>query len=172
MGRTASSNLKNQSFENFLPEIREFRRGSLTTVQLFPGYIFVRFDISDERVRWRSINGSRGVIKLLPTNLELPLPLPVGFVEDFRDRIMAGELDEKPLIEIVKRYSPEEIVPVLSGPFGGLQGKMLRYHKGCLVLLMHLLGGKVEVEVPNHQVRAPASLGDSRVMKMALCGSF
>jgi transcriptional antiterminator RfaH len=45
---------------------------------LFPRYLFARFDCA--MTRWRSINGSRGVVQLLTQGRD-PIPVPHGVVE-------------------------------------------------------------------------------------------
>src|SRR5258706_16252721 len=62
----ASSQLRNQGFRTFLPRRLTTRRHArkFDTVMrpLFPGYLFVQLDLS--RDRWRSINGTLGVVRL------------------------------------------------------------------------------------------------------------
>ena len=145
-GRTAKAHLKQQDYTAFLPE---FRVGNKTSIY-FPGYIFIFFDI--EGVRWRSINGTRGIIKLLPIHMEIPQPLPDGFVEDLQAFLSSGDISDERAEEMTARYLPNETVRVASGPFGGYYGTLVRYRKGSLVLLMALLGQETVVAVPNHQI--------------------
>jgi len=166
MGRTADRNLKRQKFDAWLPEIKELRGGAPTPVQLFPGYVFIRLDLEDDTVRWQAINSTRGVIKLLPHVCLEPLPIrdkvdPVTgerrqFVEEFKALIDGGELDEKPIEKVIRLFVRDETVAVAAGPLAGRLGRVLRYKKGCAILLMDLLGGKIEVEVPTHQVSSTA----------------
>lgn len=80
--RLALMNLEAQKFEVFLPQIlkttRHARRHRLVKSAVFPGYLFVRLD--PDQHRWRSVNGTIGVSRLLTAN-ERPTPAPIGVVE-------------------------------------------------------------------------------------------
>jgi transcription antitermination factor NusG len=148
MGRTARDQLSRQTFEVFLPEIREF--GEVVT--MFPGYIFVAFDRDDDSVRWKSINGTRGVIKLLPLHCENPSPIKKGFVEELLKQSADGTLTAEKAQATALRYLRDDDVPIIAGAFAGYHGKMVRYRKGSLELLTALLGQEVVLAVPLHQV--------------------
>lgn len=61
----AAREIRNQGFEVFTPLYQEKLRGGVRKVcHLFPGYIFVHIRVSHEG-RWRSINGTRGVKRLM-----------------------------------------------------------------------------------------------------------
>ena len=59
--------LKNQGFDAYLPryrkQIRHARKMQTVLRPLFPGYVFVSMDMAQQR--WRSINGTAGVISLV-----------------------------------------------------------------------------------------------------------
>ncbi len=80
----AARHLERQGFQTFTPSIvktvRHARRRMERRVALFPGYLFVRFDIG--QCAWRSINGTLGVRSLVMAG-ERPLPAPRGLVESF-----------------------------------------------------------------------------------------
>ena len=63
----AKRHLVNQGFTIYLPfyrrRVRHARRNEIVASALFPGYLFVRFDPQQDR--WRSINGTRGVVRIL-----------------------------------------------------------------------------------------------------------
>src|SRR5271154_5448708 len=75
----ANVHLVAQSFKVFLPRLRKTVRHSRkvreTISPVFPGYIFVALDV--ERDRWRSINGTFGVARLLSAEGR-PIPVPGG----------------------------------------------------------------------------------------------
>ena len=79
--------LNNQGFETYLPRYRKQVRHARKTRQvlrpLFPGYVFVNMDLGAQR--WRSINGTVGVISLVQFGSD-PAPLPDGMVEGIRAR--------------------------------------------------------------------------------------
>src|SRR5689334_17313611 len=78
----AALNLRRQRFEVFLPlsyrTIRRARQIRTTRTAFFPGYLFVAMDL--EIQRWRSIDGTLGVLELIKAN-DRPLAAPVGLVE-------------------------------------------------------------------------------------------
>ena len=59
----AEHHLRNQGFEVYVPRLRRTTRHGrqfrTTLAALFPGYVFVQFGMS--QVRWRAVNGTRGV---------------------------------------------------------------------------------------------------------------
>src|SRR5215472_13718576 len=78
----AATQLRNQGFTTFLPcqlkTRRHARRFDSVRRPLFPGYLFVQLDLA--RDRWRSVNGTLGVAKLVG-NSDLPSAAPVGSIE-------------------------------------------------------------------------------------------
>jgi transcriptional antiterminator RfaH len=74
--------LTTQGFRCFLPKFTRLRsharRKSMILEPLFPRYLFARFDC--DMTRWRSINGSRGVVQLLTQGPD-PIPVPHGVIE-------------------------------------------------------------------------------------------
>src|SRR6185312_13102273 len=63
----AKRHLVHQGFTVYLPfyrrRVRHARRNEIVASALFPCYLFVRFDPQQDR--WRSINGTRGVVRIL-----------------------------------------------------------------------------------------------------------
>ena len=72
----AELNLRRQGFDAYLPRLvrqrRHARRVDMTSVALFPGYLFVRLDA--EAQPWRVINNTFGVRRILCDG-EQPLPV-------------------------------------------------------------------------------------------------
>lgn len=147
---TAEANLQRQRFEFDSMRVRSAHGSS---VPLFPGYIFIRFDRDEPG--WRSVNGTRGVSKLLPLHLEMPIPIMVGLVEDFSAQIATGAFDHQNFGATVARHTVGEKVAVISGAWAGYCGTLSRHRKGHLYLLMSLLGRELEIPVPAHQVAGP-----------------
>ncbi len=79
--------LQRQNYSAFCPRIRRVvrhaRRSRVVEAPLFPNYLFVRMDIAVDR--WRSINGTRGVVRVL-TRDDVPGPVPAGVVEAIKER--------------------------------------------------------------------------------------
>ncbi len=75
-------NLRNQGFLAYCPRVKRTRRHArkFETVSepLFPGYVFVGIDVSEQP--WRSVNGTFGVSRIL-TDGARPVALEDGFVE-------------------------------------------------------------------------------------------
>src|SRR5258708_12278417 len=98
----ASSQLRNQGFRTFLPRRLTTRRHArkFDTVMrpIFPGYLFVQLDLS--RDRWRSINGTLGVVRLVGHS-EAPSPAPVGAIE-----AMQSPCDERDLLRASNALAP------------------------------------------------------------------
>ena len=77
----ADKNLKRQGFKPFLPMEEETRQhnGKFVTAMrpLFPGYIFVAFDVT--RGFWRTVNSTYGITRLVSSGNE-PAPVPLDLV--------------------------------------------------------------------------------------------
>jgi transcription antitermination factor NusG len=89
----AERQLVNQNYHVFLPRFlksrRHARKFETVSAPLFPRYMFITLDLT--RDRWRSVNGTYGVDRLL-TRAGEPEPLPYGLVEQLLD---AAEADGK-----------------------------------------------------------------------------
>ena len=83
----AARQLNNQNFRTFAPRFwkncRHARKVETISAPLFPRYIFVVVDRN--RDRWRSINGTLGVDRLLMYGGE-PQAVPLGVVEELNRR--------------------------------------------------------------------------------------
>lgn len=129
----AEQNLVRQDFETFSPKIskvvRHARRAIATKVALFPGYMFVRLDLS--RDRWRSVNGTFGVVGLVMEG-DLPKAVPNGIVEGF-----VAATNAMGLFETREEIAAGNTVRVLSGPFADRLGRVveLKGHERVAILL-------------------------------------
>ena len=78
----AADNLRNQNYRGFLPlqvvTRRHARKFRTELAPVFPGYMFVILDI--DRQRWRSVNGTFGVQRLIMDG-DRPLAVVPGVVE-------------------------------------------------------------------------------------------
>ena len=79
--------MSRQGFHSFLPRfrrtVRHARRQVDKLLPLFPGYLFVRLDLSTDR--WRAINGTIGVRSLV-----MRAKQPVCCPGDFVSRLVAA----------------------------------------------------------------------------------
>jgi transcriptional antiterminator RfaH len=148
----AIANLEKQNFRTFCPRFRKSRqharRVENVLVPLFPSYIFVRLDLS--RDRWRSVNGTRGVTRVIMHG-EIPQPVTPGVVESLQSRTRAdGTVDLTPRLEV------GHSVRVAYGPFADFVGTLQQLDSaGRVRVLLSLLGRSVSVAL-NGEALLPA----------------
>ena len=150
--RLAATQLDNQLYRSFLPLHLETRRHArkFTTVlaPVFPRYIFVILDI--ERQRWRSVNGTFGVQRLI-TDGERPLAVAPGVVET----LVQSSDQRGALIYKADELAIGDPVKLVSGPFAGSLGILQRLDgAGRVQILLDLLGGPVKVTAAREMVAA------------------
>jgi len=149
----AVPNLERQGYHTFCPcmrhTVRHARKSTPVMVPLFPGYVFVQLDVSADQ--WRSINGTRGVIRLI-TNGETPVAVPVGIVEDLQRRISPdGAMDWTTSLKIGDQ------VKIAEGPFAAFIGTLQKLDaSGRVRVLLDLLGRSVSVSLHAEKI-APIS---------------
>jgi transcription antitermination factor NusG len=148
----AAKQLANQGFRSFVPRYwknrKHARKVDTVSAPLFPRYIFVVVD--PMRDRWRSINGTLGVDRLLMYGGE-PQPVPHGVVENL---IAAADLEGN--IRFNFALNEGQMVKVTAGPFAELVGQLERLDdNGRVRVLLEILGGKVRVALPQGLI-APA----------------
>jgi transcription antitermination factor NusG len=106
----------------------------------FPGYLFVSLDLDCER--WRSINGTVGVIRLVAFGSGgRPTPLPRGFVERLQE-LNDGNCP------IANELRAGDRVRVIGGPLDDLCGALegASDHERVTILLS-LLGKETRVSL-------------------------
>ncbi|MBB4200300.1 transcriptional antiterminator RfaH [Rhodoblastus sphagnicola] len=148
---SALYHLSEQQFRTFLPVIaktvRHARKTRLVRAALFPGYLFVALDL--QRDRWRSINGTIGVARLVMTQTS-PTPLPFGIVErllDYRDEDGACRFDRDLVVG--------QTVRIVQGPLAELMGELVRLDaNGRVRVLLDMLGGQVPATVERSALEA------------------
>jgi transcription elongation factor/antiterminator RfaH len=148
--RIATRNLANQDICSFLPlqsvTRRHARRFRTELAPVFPRYIFVILDV--DRHRWRSVNGTRGVERLISDG-QRPVPVTPGVVET----LIRSSDARGVLIYETDRLVVGDEVRLLAGPFAGSLGILQRLDgAGRVQLLLKLLGGPVNVTAPRNSV--------------------
>lgn len=145
----AHGNLLAAGFASYLPTVlyegRTGRRREqrYTTMEpLFPGYLFVTFDLASPR--WRTINGIRGVRRILSQDSEHPTPLAVDTLNELGARYAAGEFVRNATYGI----SAGDAVIVSSGAFQGHTGVCTVSRGDRIRVLLNLLWGALEVNLP------------------------
>jgi transcriptional antiterminator RfaH len=152
---TALCHLTNQGFHCFLPRILQLRSHArqtrLVPVPLFPRYLFVRLDPNE--MRWRAINGTRGVVSLL-ANGPHPLPVPHGLVE-----ALIAKCDSRTAISLTAMdiLTKGLRVRIKSGAFNGQVGEItetLVEGRDRVRVLLTLLGATTELQLPSYTIEA------------------
>ena len=139
----AAKNLNRQGFETFLPlhdtTSRRLSRFVSTSKPLFPGYMFIRFDIAESD--WHKINNTYGVSRLITFNSILK-SIPNIFVDHLMKRYdLLGKLI--PIQELKKG----DQVKVLKGPFANFIATVEKYEDDQRIwVLMDLMGRKTKIQ--------------------------
>ena len=143
--------LQNQDFETFFPRQQKTRRHArkfdVVLAPFFPGYLFVKLDLN--RDRWRSVNGTRGVARLVMQG-EMPAPAPVGIVEGLME-----VCDDTGLVQVRDRDGLEvgQAVRILSGAFVDFIGELDRLDEvGRVRVLLEIMGGRVPIVLPREHI--------------------
>lgn len=146
----AKANLEARGFGVYLPTvIEEIRTGRMrekrATVMapLFPRYLFVRLDLGDSA--WRQIASVRGVQRILGNDPERPSPMPDGALGELQARYAAGEFVKR---ERSFTVSAGDVIMVNEGVFQGHSGVCTASRGERVKVLLSLLSGAVEVDLP------------------------
>jgi transcriptional antiterminator RfaH len=147
----AQVQLSIQGFPTFLPRfrktVRHARKLATVSAPFFDRYLFIALDL--DRDRWRSVNGTFGVTRLV-ANGAGPIPLPPGVVE-----AMIDASDEHGFVNVGRALQVGECVRVLTGPFADLVGVLVRADGARRVqVLLQLLGGTVAVSIDRGHLAA------------------
>jgi transcriptional antiterminator RfaH len=139
----AAAELTKQGFEVFLPcyvkQVRHARRAAYVAAPLFPGYVFVGFG---QEARWRAINGTIGVVRLIMSG-DRPTTVARGVVEG----LMALG-DENGYVPLPRRNAPRpgETVRIIAGSLADTLGLFEEVRdKDRVAILLDLLGRRVRV---------------------------
>ena len=136
----AEVQLAGQGFRVFLPKVsrnvRHARKTKAVHAPAFPGYLFVALDL--RRDRWRSINGTFGVMSLIMAE-ERPVPVPRGVVETIIDYV-----DESGICRFDRDLMEGQAIRVTAGPLAEAVGELVRLDKsGRVRVLLEIMGGRV-----------------------------
>jgi len=138
-----------KSIEVFLPkvQVRSKRRDrkALIRVPLFPGYLFVKTDLSpNEHIE---IVKTAGAVRLIGSK-DGPIPVPLDTVESLKIMVQANH----PVLTGT-RFKKGDRVMVVSGAFTGVTGTFARYKgKGRVVVMIEALGQYAGVDVDEEDI--------------------
>lgn len=140
----AAAHLARQGFDVYLPRYRKRRRHArrvdIVTPALFPRYLFVAVDVSQQR--WRSIQSTVGVARLV-CNGDAPTPVDNEVVVALRRR---EDADGLVCLPQAPRFAAGEKVRILDGAFAACVGLFEGMSDNDRVaVLLDMLGRKVRV---------------------------
>jgi len=142
----AATNLASQlGLTVFCPLIR-FRRKTVHGAKwfqeaMFPGYIFVRFDMFEMK---RAVSFAAGVLTI-PLFNERYVAIPDTVIESIQ-----GDLDENDSVDVRQPLEVGDETTILDGSMRGLKVKVIRVMpaQDRVAVLLEMLGTLVEAEFP------------------------
>jgi transcriptional antiterminator RfaH len=146
----AIKNLNRQGFETFLPlhniTSQKASRFISNTQPLFPGYMFITFDRSENK--WQKINSTYGVSRLITFSSKLK-PLPTTFIDTLMKRYdSSGEL-----LPIEKLQKGDQI-KILKGPFANFIATIETYETNERIwILMNLMNRMTKIKTSSEYVQ-------------------
>lgn len=146
----ARINLNRQEFNVFLPMLNVTRRVARKYVErtepLFPGYMFIEFDIREDL--WRKVSSTLGVARIVSLAGK-PTPVPTDIVNELMSRCDDDDT-LRPLDDIQKG----EDVKLVRGPFASFLAKVEEISPDQRIwLLLDILGQSSRVSVDLSAIR-------------------
>ncbi len=130
--KIALKNLKRQGFDTFYPVYINTERINLKFTNkikpLFPGYIFVAFNINNNN--WIKIKSTYGVSRVVSI-AKIPLKVPLEIIIELKKR--CNELE---IINTSKIVSAGDKVKIVKGPFTGFIGKIDKINSENRVIIL------------------------------------
>lgn len=112
----ALTNLERQGYECYLPQMRieriRRRKAEVTTEPMFPRYLFIRLDSSDQGKSWSPIRSTLGVSQLVHFGARAA-KVDDALVDLLRQREQAMPLDAM--------FHSGDSVVITDGPFAGIE---------------------------------------------------
>lgn len=147
----AKRNLLRHGMQIFAPFEEVTARKARKLVQackaLFPGYLFVSFD--QEAVRWRTVNSTLGVSRLVSFAEDRPAQVPLGLISSLMRRCdPAGKL-------LPPRFlHGGDVVRVTNGPFADFIGTVEQIAPDQRIwVLLDILGKNTRVAIRSADLR-------------------
>lgn len=145
----ARLNLERLGVETFCPRLKQnriIRRKQRTVIgPLFPGYLFVRFDLAKHYRAVHYTQGVRGVV----TFGSAPAMVDEEMIESIKSRLEDGSVVIQP-----SSLTPGQTVRILEGPLEGLEAIFEREMPAQerVVLLLRALSYQVRVLIDRKQI--------------------
>jgi transcription antitermination factor NusG len=151
----AEADLRRRGLQPFNPKVRTARivRGRRLIVEqpYIPGYIFINFDIENER--WKQINSARGVQRLICSTPEMPSRIRPDAMKVILDRCVDGVVDQSELDAALAKFVPVgSTVKVTKGPFEGREGKVVWSHNDRVKVLLSIFQRPTEARLRTTEV--------------------
>jgi len=145
----AIENLRRQGWRTFLPFCVATRRHArmfrTVRVPVFARYVFVALNL--DRDRWRSVNGTLGVQRLVMAG-DRPTPAPIGVVET-----LMRSVDQDGNLAFTSALQPGARVRLVSGPFAEALGVLSALDaSGRVEVLLEMLGGSFRLKADVAQI--------------------
>lgn len=149
----AVQHLTRQRFETYFPQYlkrrRHARRVDIVPAPLFPCYVFVTIDLSNQR--WRSIQSTIGVTRLV-CNGDKPTEVPISLVDEIKRQ--EGS-DGYVALRARPAFKPGEAIRIVEGAFAEYFGLFERLEdRERISVLLDLLGRKVRLTLNAENVAA------------------
>lgn len=138
-------NLERQKFVCFSPLFRKVRRHARRVdsvlAPLFPNYLFIQID--PDHHRWRSVNGTMGVKRLVGSEMRLPRAMPEGAMRAIIDRCNDGIVTR-----MLEDLAPGQTVRLAYGPFADSLARIeCLDSRGRVRVLLEILGRELSLKV-------------------------
>lgn len=147
----AKRNLLRQGINIFAPfeevTARKARKLIQASKALFPGYLFVSFD--QDAVRWRTVNSTLGVSRLVSFAEDRPAQVPLGLISSLMRRCYpSGKL-------LPPRFlHGGDVVRVTNGPFADFIGTVEQIAPDQRIwVLLDILGKNTRVAIRSADLR-------------------
>ena len=151
--RVAIRGLGEQGFESYYPQMQTSRDRKGRWVDapeaVFPSYLFLRSQ--PDAARWRAVNGTRGVIRLLGNGE--PSAIRDGEIEQLMEREAAGQLCHSRRRQIRQG----DTVEFKCGSFVGLTGVCQWTKRERIGVLLQMLGGDTVATSPRDWLKLAAA---------------
>ena len=144
----AIQNLERQGFKTFLPKMeitqREKNKFLVKNVFVFPGYMFVCFDMHS--INWTKINSTYGVSKILTFNKK-PSEISSDFILALKNRY---EINDNPTRKETLKQG--DSIKFFAGPFAELIAKVESVDENNRIwVLLEAMGGYRKLKLQKNQ---------------------